>query len=317
VSPALGTGWALAVSTPSKALRRACVLGLLVAGLSACGGGGGGGGNTGAIIPALSLSLPSNYVLKWSDEFSSGSAPSAFWTYDLGSPLLGGTVWGNNEKQYYTSDAANVFVSGGELTIQPVAGVPTEAPPGLGLLATSARIKTDTAAYYSALNGTPYGFYEIRAKVPCVAGAWPAIWLMGKDGIWPARGEVDVMEWFGAQFVSQPNQVQSAVHTTYNHWGSTGGLLFAKQNVSTMCTQYQLFQLHWSANEILIGVNGAPTFSYKKPAGAGVDKWPFDQPAHLIINVAVGGNLGGAVNQNDIASMTLKVDYVKVWQPAP
>ena len=286
-----------------------------MAGLSACGGGG--GGDNVLTTPALALSLPTNYVLKWFDEFDAGSAPGAHWTYDLGAQLLGGTVWGNNEKQYYTSDSANVFQSGGELTIQPVAGVPAGAPSGLGLVATSARLKTDTAAYYSALNGTPYGFYEIRAKVPCVAGAWPAIWLMGKDGVWPARGEVDVMEWFGAQFAWQPNQVQSAVHTTHNHWGSAAGLLYAKRDQSNMCTEYHRFQLHWSANEILIGVDGVPTFSYKKPSGAGLDKWPFDQPAHLILNVAVGGNLGGSVNPADISRMTLKVDYVKVWQPAP
>lgn len=290
-------------------------MGLLLAGLSACGGGG--GGDSAPSIPALALSLPSNYVLKWSDEFDAGSAPSSYWTYDLGSPLLGGTVWGNNEKQYYTSNPANVFQSGGELTIQAVAGVPAEAPSGRGLLATSARLKTDTAAYYNALNGTPYGFYEIRAKVPCVAGAWPAIWLMGKDGDWPARGEVDVMEWFGAQFAGQPNQVQSAIHTTHNHWGSAAGLLYGKRDQQDMCTQYHRFQLHWSANEILMGVNGVPTFFYKKPSGAGQDKWPFDQPAHLILNVAVGGNLGGSVNPADISRMTLKVDYVKVWQSAP
>jgi beta-glucanase (GH16 family) len=297
-------------------VRRAFAVGLLVLGLSACGGGGGDSGTT---TPALALNLPSSYVLKWSDEFSSGSAPSTSWTYDEGVGDLSvlGSVWGNNEKQYYTRDAANVFVSGGELTIQPIAGVPAGAPSGLGLVATSARIKTDTAAYYSALNGTPYGFYEIRAKVPCVAGAWPAIWLMGKDGSWPARGEVDVMEWFGAQFTAQPNQVQSAVHTTHNHWGSAASLLYAKRDLSTMCSQYHRFQLHWSANEILIGVDGVPTFSYKKPSGAGLDKWPFDQPAHLILNVAVGGNLGGAVNTADIPNMVLKVDYVKVWQPVP
>ena len=151
--------------------------------LSACGGGGGGSSgavNTPAQPVEFSLTRPSNYVLKWSDEFNTAGAPSSAWTYDIGAPLLGGSVWGNSERQYYTSDAANVFVSNGELTIQPVAGVPAGAPStSPSLLATSARIKTDTATYYNSLNGTPYGYYEIRAKVPCIAGAWPAIWMMG------------------------------------------------------------------------------------------------------------------------------------------
>ena len=267
-----------------------------------------------ATTQALSLTRPDSYVLKWSDDFNTPGAPASAWTYDLGSPLLGGTVWGNSEKQYYTNDASNVSISNGMLTIQPVQGVPSDAPTGLGLLSTSARITTDTTEYYNALNGTPYGYYEIRAKVPCVAGAWPAIWMMGRNGDWPARGEIDIMEWFGAQFSGQPNQVQSAVHTTYNHWGSAAGLIYAKRNVANMCSEFHQFQLHWTANEILIGVDGAASFSYKKPMNAGTDKWPFDQPAHILLNVAVGGNLGGAVNMSDLPLMTMQVDYVKVWQ---
>jgi beta-glucanase (GH16 family) len=278
-----------------------------MAALVACGGGG----DAGPATSPLTLAKPENYVLKWSDEFSTAGAPGPAWTYDLGAPLYGGTVWGNSEKQYYTSDAANVFVSNGFLTIQAVAGLPAAAPAGLGLQATSARIKTDTTAYYNALNATPYGFYEIRAKVPCVAGAWPAIWMMGKNGDWPARGEVDIMEWFGRYFSNQPNQVQSAVHTPDSH-GSTA--LFAKRDVANMCSEFHRFQLHWSANEILMGVDDVPTFSYKKPSKATANNWPFDQPAHLLLNVAVGGNLGGDVNVNNLPAMAMQVDYVKVWQ---
>lgn len=299
------------LSIPSKPLKSFCATGLLAV-LTACGGGG----DPGSTATSQTLSKPETYVLKWSDEFNTAGAPASAWTYDLGSPLLGGTVWGNSEKQYYTSDSANVFINNGMLTIQPIQGVPSGAPTGLGLLATSARIKTDTSAYYNALNSTPYGFYEVRAKVPCVPGAWPAIWMMGRSGDWPARGEVDIMEWFGGvqDFRNQPDQVQSAVHTTYNHWGSAAGLLYAKRNVVNMCSAFHLFQLHWTANEILIGVDGVPTFSYKKPSNAGTDKWPFDQPAHILLNVALGGNLGGAVNLNDLPSMAMQVDYVKVWQ---
>lgn len=261
----------------------------------------------------MTLTRPSSYVLKWSDEFNTDGAPSAAWTYDLGAPLLGGTVWGNQEQQYYTSDSANVQVSAGELIIQPRAGLPPGAPTGLGLLATSARIKTDTSTYYNALNATPYGFYEIRAKVPCIAGAWPAIWMMGKNGNWPDRGEIDIMEWFGRYFAADVNQVQSGVHTKNNSGASS---IYQKAAVNAMCTAYHNFQMHWTASELLIGVDGVPTFRYTKPANATADSWPFDQPAHLILNVAVGGNLGGSVNLNDIPSMTLKVDYVRVWQAA-
>ena len=301
--------------TPSK-FSASVALGL-AASLVACGGGG--GSSSPAAAP-LTLSLPSSYVLKWSDEFSTDGAPSAAWTYDLGAPLLGGTVWGNNEQEFYTQDSANVYVSAGQLTIQPVAGLPSGAPTNLNLLASSARIKTDTSTYYAALNGTPYGFYEIRAKVPCLRGAWPAIWMMGRDGVWPDRGEIDIMEWLGRYFTGfdsngrpiDMNQVQSGFHTK-NNYGETS--FYKKADVSTMCSAYHNFQMHWTASEIVIGVDGVKTYSLTKPINAGVNDWPFDAPAYLILNVAVGGNLGGTVSTSDIASMAMKVDYVKVWQP--
>lgn len=307
----IGQGWVLSIFCGKS--QRGWMTLFSLAFLGGCGGGGDFlTGNPGG--QPLTLTLPPSYSLKWADDFSTDGAPGPAWGYDLGTGDLAvlGSVWGNSERQFYTSESRNVSVSGGLLTIQPLPGVPAEAPQNLNLLATSARIKTDTAAYYNALNPTPYGFYEIRAKVPCIGGAWPAVWMMGKDGNWPERGEIDIMEWFGRYFANDVNQVQSGVHTRNNPGANS---IYRSARVNAMCTQFHNFQLHWTASEILIGVNGVPTFSYKRPANATVNNWPFDQPAHLILNVAVGGNLGGDVNTANISSMALKVDYVKIWQP--
>lgn len=323
---AIGLEWAL--FTFSSKPHRVWLLTFAVALLGGCGGGGDFSvGSAGG--QSLTLTLPSSYSLKWSDEFSTDGAPGPAWDYDRGTGDLAvlGSVWGNHERQYYRDTRDNSYVSDGLLTIQPRLGLPTGVS-GNNLLATSARLKTDTAAFYNALNSTPYGFYEIKAKVPCLKGAWPAIWMMGKDGIWPDRGEIDIMEWFGRYFIAEPSpgviipldKVQSGVHTRQR---SGANSIYRSADVSGMCTQYQKFQMHWTASEILIGVNGVPTFSYKRPANATAQTWPFDQPAHLILNVAVGGDLGGDVNLGSdqaansayIESMALKVDYVKIWQP--
>lgn len=271
--------------------------------LASCGGGDHGDG-------VVSLQMPNNYALKWSDEFSSPNLSNA-WTFDTGLGLAGGTVWGNSEKQFYRAENASVV--DGKLVIQPAAisvgGDITQSDiDNYGLLATSARVKTQ----FSNLNPLPYGFYEIRAQIPCVAGAWPAIWMMGNNGQWPARGEIDIMEWFGRYFAAEPDQVQAAVHTT-NHHGATS--LFGKKPVSGLCTGYHTYQLHWTSAVLVMGVDGIEVFRYVKPAGAGLADWPFDQPAHLILNVAVGGNLGGNVNLNQLPNMTMRIDWIKVWQP--
>ena len=82
-----------------------------------------------------------------------------------------------------------------------------------------------------------------------------------------------------------------------------------------VCQGSHRFQLHWQTNRVAFYVDDQFIFQYNKPINATPDNWPFDQPAHLLLNVAVGGNLGGAVNLPDIPNMGMKVDYVRVWQP--
>ena len=292
-------------------------LGLKVSALTLCGAVAACGGGASVAGPdpdsTRSSSLPASYRLVWQDEFDSGTAlNTTYWKYDLGSPLFGGTVWGNDEKQYYTSNAENVKLESGNLVIQPIYGnVPTNVAVPSGVVATSARATTATTAFYNALGNSPYGFYEIKAEIPCVAGAWPAIWMLGKDGDWPARGELDIMEWFGRYFAEQPDQVQSAVHTAANH-GATA--LFGKQSFPGLCQGMHRYQLHWTPTQLVFGVDDSATFTYNKPVNATAQNWPFDQRAHLLINVAVGGNLGGSFKASDLPDMTMRVDYVKVWQ---
>ena len=283
----------------------------MACGLAACGRGG--GSSVAASSTLTTLNLPPNYTLSWSDEFSQNSSLGSDWAYDIGEANFGGSNWGNAELQYYTQDAQNVRVEGGNLVIQAVEGQPS----GVNLqftniVATSARVKTDTDAFYTALGNRPYGFYEIRAQIPCVAGGWPAIWMMGRTGDWPARGELDIMEWFGLYFANDPNQLQSGVHTTA---GSGANSTYAKLRVSDLCTGFHKFQLHWQTKKLTFGVDGQEILTYNKPVNATTDDWPFDQPAHLLLNVAVGGNLGGAVSLSNILNMKMFVDYVKIWQP--
>ena len=48
--------------------------------------------------------------------------------------------------------------------------------------------------------------------------------------------------------------------------------------------------------------------------GTGPDAWPFDQPFHLLMNLAVGGDWGGAQGVDDAAFPAwMEVDYVRVY----
>ena len=79
------------------------------------------------------------------------------------------------------------------------------------------------------------------------------------------------------------------------------------------CTAFHKYQLTWSANKIELGVDGTVFNSYSKPAGANNNNWPFDERQYLLLNLAMGGDLGGAVPAA-FSRDSMQVDYVRVYQ---
>ena len=124
-----------------------------------------------------------NWSLVWSDEFTQpdGSAPdSTKWGYDVG-----GTGWGNNELEYYTSRTNNARIEGGQLVIEAL----QENYGGKNY--TSARLLTKGKWSWT------FGRIEARIKIPRGQGLWPAFWTLGTniDSVkWPTCGEIDIME---------------------------------------------------------------------------------------------------------------------------
>ena len=269
--------------------------------------------SSGTIMPSIALS--SDYQLVWREEFEGVNGAEVSrnnWNYDIGSPLFGGSVWGNNENQYYTDSRDNSYLQDGELVIKPIyrgANVIPNAPSSV--FATSARLVSTTDDYYNAIGGQPYGYYEIRAKITCIAGSWPAIWMLGRDGDWPARGEIDIMEWFGATYANDPERYASALHFPDRHAGNP---IFSERRINNYCGAYHVYYLIWEEDRITTGINGAVNLVYDRPVDYSNNNWPFTQPAHFLLNIAVGGNAGGAVNPSDVSSMQMNVDYIRVWQ---
>lgn len=270
--------------------------------LSACGGVGGGTAESAAPIPMTptptSLTLPSDHVLVWSDEFANDGLPDATkWVHETGRNKEG---WYNNEKQYYSSPRLeNARVHDGVLTITARKESRSNQPDWGGQAYSSTRLATLGKKDWT------YGFFDIRAKLPCGKGTWPAIWMLGSQGTWPANGEMDIMEWVG----SRPERMFSTLHTTSGSGGNGKG---ADAPVVDACTTFHNYQMYWTAQQIVFAVDGKVHFTYKNP-GTGVDAWPFDAPQFMILNVAVGGDLGGAVDDT-IFPVQMDVEYVRVYQ---
>jgi beta-glucanase (GH16 family) len=160
-----------------------------------------------------------------------------------------------------------------------------------------------------------YGYFETRAKLPCGRGTWPAIWTLAaaEPMKWPDDGEIDIMEHVG----HDKEVVHQSVHTAaFNHVKGTHKT--ATRKVPGACGGWHLYQLHWTPERIRMGIDGVPLFTFDKPSNDRAE-WPFDRAQYLILNVAVGGQWGGAQGIDDAAlPQRMEVDYVRVWQaPRP
>ena len=267
--------------------------------LAGCGGGSPSADAAPAPPIEAALAVPADYQLVWADEFDTPGLPDpARWVYDTDRNKAG---WYNHELQYYrAARPENSVVRDGKLLLTARKESLSGAADWGGQRYTSVRLITRGKGDWT------YGFVSVRAKLPCGLGTWPAIWMLGSQGEWPAAGELDILEQVG----SKPSSVFSTVHTTSGSGGSGKG---AGTELADVCNAFHDYQMHWTAQQVRFGIDGKHHFTYTK-AGTGTAQWPFDAPQFLILNVAIGGDLGGPVDDT-IFPVTMEVDYVRVWQP--
>lgn len=236
--------------------------------------------------------------LIWNEEFDYEGLPdSTKWSYDTDGNSWG---WGNNEKQHYTkADKRNSWVQDGFLIITALKDSIEEKP------YTSARLITKGKGDWL------YGRFEIRAKNPTGLGTWPAIWMLPTDweyGSWPASGEIDIMENVGYD----PDTIVGSAHTKmYNH--SIGTHKNAKIFCPTNYSEFHVYALEWEESEFRLYLDNIHYFTFKNE-GTGFEAWPFDKRFHIILNLAIGGNWGGAKGIDDsLFPHKFEVDYVRVY----
>ncbi|RIJ42797.1 glycoside hydrolase family 16 protein [Pontibacter oryzae] len=232
----------------------------------------------------------------WADEFDYNGAPDQNkWGYDIG-----GSGWGNNELQYYTNLTSNASVADGKLTI--IARKETKENREY----TSARLVSKGKGDFL------YGRFEIRAKLPTGKGTWPAIWMLPTDwayGNWPKSGEIDIMEHVGYD----QNKIHVTVHTeAYNH--SKGTQKGNSKVIPTASSEFHTYRVDWTPYAVRGYIDGAPVFEFTNE-GKGYTSWPFDKRFHILLNLAVGGDWGGAQGVDaSVFPQAMEVDYVRVYK---
>jgi len=235
----------------------------------------------------------------WHDDFDGAAGTgvdTSKWNFDTG-----GSGWGNQELEYYTSGTNNV------------------AKDGQGHLVITARRQTGNSCWYGTCTWTSgriqtagkftqqYGHIEARIQVPDGQGLWPAFWMLGGSN-WPNDGEIDIMEVVGRQ----PNTLYGTLHGPGYSGGNGYG---ATRNSSTPYWQaFHTYAIDWSPNLIIWRVDGSEFFRATPEslrAAKGNVSWVYNHGFFIIMNLAVGGNFGGTVG-NLPTENRMVIDYVHV-----
>ncbi len=284
----------------------------------------GGGGGTGSCAGVPNISVAGvTYVPTWCQEFNgaAGSPDTSVWNFDLGN----NNGWGNGEVEVYcgppgypnnpaqcpttfSTSTAPVYIDGsGHLLIQP------RKVNGTWL---SGRMNTQGKQNFQ------YGILVANIQLPNTTnpGLWPAFWALGSNigsvG-WPTCGESDIMENWSPQVNNGPGPSgnNSTVHTAKTG-GSGVGQRYTFPSGEMADTALHTYGMIWKQNEVQYFVDdpNSPFFTVTPGSLPSGDTWPFNQNMFTIMNVAVGGTLGGST-----ANLTnpgpMQVDYVRFYTP--
>lgn len=241
------------------------------------------------------------WKLIWGDEFNYNGLPDSLkWNYDIG-----GNGWGNNEKQFYLAKSLeNSFVKNGVLHIVALKKVHDN------LQYTSAKLTTYQKKLFK------YGKIEISAKLPSGKGSWPAIWMLPetiqtKAEKWPTCGEIDIMEHVG----KSPSVIHTSLHSElYNHIKQTQISHF--DTIKNVFDTFHKYALEWDEKSIKFYIDDTLFLKSTKGQDGRVTSnkgWPYNKPYYLILNLAIGGNWGGEIDDSIFPNEML-IDYVRVFK---
>ncbi len=255
----------------------------------------------------ITTTTPPGYKLVWSDEFRKdpdGLPDPTKWSYEEG-------FIRNHESQYYTKERKeNARVENGQLIIEGrkeeyhSAGLDT-AKPGFLAHYTSAALETIGKASWT------YGRIEVKAKLPAGKGVWPAIWTLGTNEKnpqvgWPKCGEIDIMELVG----KEPGIIHGTIHYFVDGKHASQG---AQLPIDHPESGFHVYAAEWTPDRIDLFVDDQKYFSFDVSKADNDGQNPFHKPHFLILNLALGGDWGGSIDDS-IFPQRMTIDYVRVYQ---
>ena len=231
--------------------------------------------------------------LVWSDEFDLGANSGADLTKWTPATWEPNAV--NGEQQKYTARLQNVFHDGqGHLVLRGLhdswASNSTTYP------YTSGRVQSDGKFQFR------FGRVEVRAKLPAGRGSYPAILLMGTTGTWPQCGEIGIVEQWG--------QDKSWLYcSTYSGASRDINEKVTFPNATTLSSDFHVYALEWYADHMVFFTDDVMVARFNFNTASPFYTGTF----YFILDVAIGGTMGGAIDDTGGFPMDLVLDYVRVY----
>lgn len=158
-----------------------------------------------------------------------------------------------------------------------------------------------------------YGYFEARMKVPPGRGLWPAFWLNPEDQKWPP--EIDVVEIVdnGRDTTRVSFHILHGVGTKNTHVNfSRLDRWHAYHPGFDYAEGFHTFAVEWTEDGVRHYVDNAlvadRSYGWKHDDGADAG------PAHVLVNLAVGGSWPGPPVDAGAFPAKLVIDYIRVWQ---
>lgn len=241
---------------------------------------------------AAARQLP-GWELVWADEFSGEDLDDTKWTLcERGTP-----DWMNT----MSDDPRLLKVEGGVLHLLGIVNDDTDKDPAPYLTAgVTSRGKHAFA----------YGKVEIRARFKSAQGAWPALWMLGAEGGWPACGEIDLMEHLNFDDI-----VYQTVHSEYTLTIDKTGTPKKGSTAGISRDDWNTYGCEWDEDRIVFFVNGEPSHTYPRVPEKGPEQWPFNRPFYFILSMQIGGSWvnGSGPTNPDHYPAGMEIDYVRVY----
>ena len=262
------------------------------------------------VLPSLAMAQQ-QWKLVWSDEFEYHGLPDpSKWDYEVG-------MLRNHEEQCYTKTRLeNARVEDGMLVIE--GRKEHFANPAYDPAAKADSPKARKFADYTSASlvtkgkaDWTFGRLEVRAKEPQGKGVWPAIWMLGcnvGEVGWPRCGEIDVVEFVG----QWPNQILGTAHLLKDgkHAKSEGKLVVEKP-----FDDFHVYAVEWFPDHMDFFFDQRKYHTFQISEVNQKDGNPFLKPQFLLLNLALGGDWGGAID-NSVMPQKYLIDYVRVYQDA-